>query len=86
MASTWMARGQVAKRGGQGLPTPPPAPVKGQLARGPVCGKRATRLREESESFVLRTSIVGEVGVKKIHSDWWVQVMQLPPGDLTTQM
>ena len=51
-----VARGQVASR---------------EVARGPPCGKRAMRTREEAkkEYFVLRTYIVGGVGVKKLHID-----------------
>ena len=37
--------------------------ARGWIAGGPPCGKNS----QEIESFVLRTYIVGEVGVKKFH-------------------
>ena len=42
---------------------------KTKVVRGPCppCGKKS----QESKSFVLRTYIVGGVGVKKAHTDWW---------------
>ena len=40
------------------------------LAKGPLCGKRAKRVKKQrSKSFVLRTNVVGGVGVKKLHID-----------------
>ena len=38
--------------------------ARGRQARGPLCGKRAKR-----ESFVLRTYVVGEMGVRELHID-----------------
>ena len=38
--------------------------------------KRAKRAKnQESKSFVLRTSIVGGMGVKKLPINWWVMVV-----------
>ena len=50
-----VARGQVV--------TDPLA--RGQVARGPLCGTKS----QGRESFVLRTYIVGGVGVRKLHFD-----------------
>ena len=44
-------------------------PGKVRAARGKGGGGKSIR------SFVLRTYIVGRMGVKKLHIDWWVKVV-----------
>ena len=40
---------------------------------------------KSTRSFVLRTYIVGGVGVRESQIDWWVKMVPASPGDMTTQ-
>ena len=77
-AKARVARARVAKGpGGQYPDGPRPGGQKGvardpqgrgQVARGPQCGKRHEP-KEQSKSFVLRTYTVGRMGVRELYFD-----------------
>ena len=64
----WQAPGVTGPQGDR-----PP----GGLRRG---GQRAKRA--ERESFLLRAYIVGGMGIKMLHVDWWVNVVPAFPGGM----
>ena len=48
--------------------------------KGIVSGQDEVRAAKGIRSIVLRTYIVGRMGVKKLHIDWWVKVVPVSPG------